>query len=93
MTILQAILDGKDLKNSNEKKESKNNFDAKKADKDLRVCPTCKVVWEVMVFNHTVGYKYYHNFPRFGKKRGICPSCTIRMKNKYYHNKEVLDPQ
>jgi hypothetical protein len=45
-----------------------------------------------MVFNQTVDYKYYHNFPRYGKKRGVCPSCAIRTKNKYYHNSEVLDP-
>ena len=25
-------------------------------------------------------------------KKGICPSCSIRTKNKYYHNSEVLDP-
>ena len=44
-----------------------NNFDAKKADNDLGACPVCKVVWEVMVFNQTIDYKYYHNFPRYGK--------------------------
>ena len=64
----------------------------KKADKDLKACPVCDVVWEVMVFNQTMDYKYYHNFPRYGKKKAVCPSCTIRIKNKYYHNSEVLDP-
>ena len=63
-----------------------------KADKDLKACPVCNVVWEIMVFNQTLDYKYYHNFPRYGKKKGVCPSCSIRMKNKYYHNTEVMEP-
>ena len=93
MSILTLIVEGADLKKSNEKKDkTPNNYDAKKADKDLRVCPTCKVVWEIMVFNQTEDYKYYYNFPRYGKKKGICPSCSIRIKNKYYYNAEVLDP-
>ena len=35
MSILDAVARGADLKHFNEKKEPKNNFDAKKADKDL----------------------------------------------------------
>ena len=93
MSILDTVARGADLKHFNEKKEPKNNFDAKKADKDLKACPVCSVVWEIMVFNQTLDYKYYHNFPRYGKKKSVCPSCTIRMKNKYYHNSEVLDPK
>ena len=75
MSILEAVSKGADLKHFNEKKEPKNNFDAKKADKDLKACPVCKTVWEVMVFNQTLDYKYYQNFPRYGKKKGVCPSC------------------
>ena len=93
MTILKAVSEGLDIKHVNEKREIRNNFDARKADSELKVCPSCKVVWEVMTYNQTTEYKYYHNFPRFGKSRLICPSCTIRMKNKYYYNQEVLDPQ
>ena len=60
-SILEAVAKGTDLKHFNERKErAPNNFDAKKADNDLRACPVCKVVWEVMVFNQTVDYKYYH---------------------------------
>ena len=92
MSILDAVSRGADLKHFNEKKEVKNNFDARKADQDLRACPVCKAVWEIMVFNKTIDYKYYHNFPRYGKKKAGCPSCTIRIKNKYYHNAEVRDP-
>ena len=29
---------------------------------------------------------------RYGKKKAVCPSCTIRIKNKYYHNTEVIEP-
>tara|TARA_Y100000996_G_scaffold378455_1_gene331132 strand:+ start:761 stop:1045 length:285 start_codon:yes stop_codon:yes gene_type:complete len=93
MSILDSIVSGADLKHFNEKKDRvPNNYDAKKADQDLRACPECSAVWEIMVFNQTVDYKYYYNFPRYGKKKGICPSCSIRTKNKYYHNSEVLDP-
>ena len=91
-SILEAVSKGTDLKHFNERKERvPNNFDAKKADNDLRACPVCKVVWEVMVFNQTIDYKYYHNFPRYGKEKGTCPSCAQRIKNKYYHNSEVID--
>ena len=62
-SILEAVSKGTDLKHFNERKERvPNNFDAKKADNDLRACPVCKVVWEVMIFNQTIDYKYYHNF-------------------------------
>jgi len=73
MTILQAVSQGNDLKHANERREVKNNFDARKADNDLRVCPTCKAVWEIMVFNQTIDYKYYHNFPKYGKKKRRLP--------------------
>ena len=93
MSILEAVANGADLKHFNQRKTRiTNNFDAKKADQDLKACPVCRVVWEVMVFNQTIDYKYYHNFPRYGKKKSVCPSCSIRIKNKYYHNSEVLDP-
>ena len=36
MSILDAVSRGADLKHFNEKKEVKNNFDARKADQDLR---------------------------------------------------------
>ena len=46
-SILEAVSKGTDLKHFNERKERvPNNFDAKKADNDLRACPVCKVVWE-----------------------------------------------
>ena len=48
MSILQAVCQGADLKHANEKREVKNNFDARKADQDLRACPSCKAVWEII---------------------------------------------
>ncbi len=42
MSILDAVIRGADLKHFNEKKEPKNNFDAKKADKDLKACPVLR---------------------------------------------------
>ena len=57
MSILDAVARGADLKHFNEKKEVKNNFDARKADQDLKACPVCKAVWEIMVFNKTIDYK------------------------------------
>ena len=59
---------------------------------DDRAILWSKTVWEIMVFNQTYDYKYYYNFPRYGKKKAVCPSCTIRIKNKYYHNSEVIEP-
>ena len=41
-SILEAVAKGTDLKHFNERKERvPNNFDAKKADNDLRACPVC----------------------------------------------------
>ncbi len=77
---------------SESKKRINNSFDGKKADQVLKVCPICKAVWEKIVFNQTTEYKYYHNFPRYGKEKSVCSSCFIRIKNKYYHNSEVLVP-
>ncbi len=71
MSILDAVARGADLKHFNEKKEVKNNFDARKADQDLKACPVCKAVWEIMVFNNTIDYKYYQNYTRNGKEKAV----------------------
>ena len=39
MTILEAVSEGLDLKHANEKREIRNNFDARKADSELKACP------------------------------------------------------
>ena len=70
-------------------KHSSYNFDAKKADNDLKACPECKMVWQIREFNDTVEFKYYDSVPSYGKVKKVCPRCKIRMKNKYYTNSEV----
>jgi len=93
MTIIEAISKGSEVKELYHRKDSHNNFDAKKADNDLKACPSCRLVWEITVSNNTIEHKYYRNFPTFGKEKSVCPGCKIRIKNKYYNNAEVLDPE
>ena len=92
MSVLELIEKGTDLKHANEKRPPSINVDARKADQELRACPVCRAVWEVRYYNQTAEYKYYRNFPRYGKKKSVCSSCSIRTKNKYYSNREVLEP-
>ena len=92
MTIIEALTSGTNSKDLYHKKDSHNNFDAKKADHDLKACPCCGLVWEIAVSNNTIEHKYYGNFPTFGKVKSVCPGCKIRIKNKYYRNSEVVDP-
>ena len=80
------------MKDANQKKRLFRNIDARNADVDLMPCPECRVVWEAITINQTAQYKYYQNFPRFGKKKCVCYSCAVRIKNKYYYNKEIEDP-
>ena len=80
------------MKDTNQKKRLFRNIDAINADVDLMACPECGVVWEIITINQTAQYKYYQNFPRFGKKKSICYGCAVRIKNKYYYNKKVKDP-
>ena len=74
-SILEAVSKGTDLKHFNERKERvPNNFDAKKADNDLRACPVCKVVWEVMIFNQTIDRAFIQTRFRLGpfKEYTLC---------------------
>ena len=48
-----TVAEGLDLKHANEKREIKNNFDARN-DSELKACPSCKVVWEIMTYNQAV---------------------------------------
>ena len=89
MNILESIALGSDKVQTTEDRSSGYNFDAKKADNDLKACPSCKMVWQVREFNDTIEYQYYDSVPRYGKIKKVCPRCKIRMKNKYYNNTEV----
>tara|TARA_A100000164_G_scaffold107039_1_gene94379 strand:- start:911 stop:1228 length:318 start_codon:yes stop_codon:yes gene_type:complete len=90
MNILQSIANGSEKVQINDERSSSYNFDAKKADNDLKACPNCKMVWQVREFNDTIEFKYYDSIPRYGKVKKVCPRCKIRMKNKYYNNSEVI---
>jgi len=91
MNILELIARGSDKIQISDDRSSGYNFDAKKADNDLKACTRCKMVWQVHEFNDTIQFKYYDNIPRYGKTKKLCPRCKIRMKNKYYTNNEVIE--
>ena len=78
MTILEAVSLG--LENKEKRKEPKKNsnryfMDGRVADRELKVCTNCKVVWQRNTFNGQVIVKYYEEVPRYGKKHIICPRC------------------
>lgn len=54
--------------------------DGRKADDRLKACPNCGVVWELNWYERKDYKKHqyftYHNFPKFGKEKVICPSCV-----------------
>ena len=49
-------------------------WDAKRADEILKLCPSCKRVWEECR-KDKVRYEYYPVFPKLGKGRKTCPTC------------------
>ena len=78
MTILQAVAAG--LENTEKRKEPKTGstryfMDGKVADRDLKVCTDCRIVWQRHVFNGKVTIKYYEEVPRYGKVNELCPDC------------------
>ena len=89
MNILESIARGTERVQFSEERSTSYNFDAKKADNDLKACPSCKMVWQIREFNDTVEFKYYDSIPRYGKTKKVCIRCKIRIKNKYYSNSEV----
>ena len=79
MTILQAVAAG--LENTEKRKEPKKQstryfLDGKVADRELKTCNLCNIVWQKHVFNGKVSINYYDEVPRYGKKKHICPSCS-----------------
>ena len=59
-------------------------YDAKKADKHIKYCVTCKKCWQIDLessretYNRLLKitiYNYYENFPSIGKKRKTCNRC------------------
>ena len=53
-------------------------WDSKIADKLLKFCPSCKMVWET-IKSKKERCEYYADFPSIGKQRLLCDKC---FKNK-----------
>ena len=60
------------------------DYDAKKADKEIKYCINCKCCWQIDLEksreyynrrNKKLIYNYYNNFPTIGKERKICIKC------------------
>ena len=50
-------------------------WEGRRADKKLKACPICKVVWEVIMEDKNKKCEYYHNFPTYGKLKVVCNRC------------------
>ena len=65
--------------------EPKHNsfFDAKRADKTIKLCTKCDKCWEIDIASTTsymkrvkkIYYVYYKDFPSYGKPVEVCPKC------------------
>lgn len=60
------------------------DYDAKKADKEIKYCTRCKKCWQIDLEStreshnrakQKIIYNYYNNFPTIGKKREFCTKC------------------
>lgn len=74
------------------KKSDRTKSDAKRADKNIKACPTCSICWEIdkdastSVCNkekNLVIYSYYEDFPTYGKQLKECPRCKIKLTRSY----------
>ena len=70
------------IKSSKNKKIIRDRFftrlhkwEGDRADKNLRVCPSCRLVWEIIKESKHQRCEYYHDFPTYGKLRVICDRC------------------
>ena len=69
-------------------KYKEKNPDAEVADKRIKHCQVCNICWEGDKFrnknssrkkkNKTL-YRYYKNFPSYGKIKKICPKCEVKI--------------
>ena len=50
-------------------------WEGKRADKKLKACPVCKLVWEIITEAKHERCEYYKNFPTYGKLKVICDRC------------------
>ena len=75
-SLIQNFLDMD--QNAMYKKTSNTKAYARNADKYLKFCPDCKVVWEYERVGGDNTYKkilYHEDFPSLGKKRKQCIRC------------------
>tara|TARA_R100000234_G_C4928486_1_gene147386 strand:- start:272 stop:505 length:234 start_codon:yes stop_codon:yes gene_type:complete len=62
-------------------KQNSWKFDAKRADKYISYCPSCKTCWELMDKKTWInrrnkwGVVFLVDFPKYGKKTRECPKC------------------
>ena len=49
-------------------------WDARTTDQKLKVCPSCKLVWELVTIGK-LRCEYYTDFPTYGKQRVLCEKC------------------
>jgi len=49
--------------------------DGKIADKVLKYCPACKIVWEKYQYKGKTNFYFYDNIPKYGKSDEKCPNC------------------
>ena len=83
MTILESVALGKDRENNKViSKSSYNTKEGKITDKYLTVCPSCNVVWEKVHWRNKILFEYYHEIPRYGKRKEICPECSEKAISK-----------
>lgn len=47
--------------------------DGKIADKVLKYCKPCKIVWEKYHYKGRSNFFFYNNFPKYGKTEEYCP--------------------
>tara|TARA_R110002020_G_scaffold76865_2_gene194440 strand:+ start:3816 stop:4085 length:270 start_codon:yes stop_codon:yes gene_type:complete len=66
--------------------ERLHKWEGQRADKNLKVCPTCGMVWEIIKESKDDRCRYYHDFPTYGKIKVICDRCYYSRYNKIKKN-------
>ena len=63
--------------------ESWDRKGGKKADKSIRVCPHCDILWERFWTARRTDWENYGkgSIPKIGKVKKTCPKCKARGKN------------
>ena len=54
-------------------------LDGRTADKAIRLCPVCDTCYDTKYYkdyDDMDKVTYYKDFPKYGKKRSVCPKCS-----------------